>query len=111
MSLKLKIGLLVGIFLIAAFAFAENGGLLPAPSASVAAGQPATATALPEPPAAQPQAQPTPRKNPLGITYGFDERVGATLITMPAVTTTRKMRITLILKIVLCGSGPAHSSA
>jgi hypothetical protein len=77
MSLKVKTFLLVGIFLIAAFAFAENGGLLPAPSTDVAAGQPATATALPAAPAAQPQAQMAPQKNPLGLTFGFDERVRA----------------------------------
>jgi len=70
MSLKLKIGLLVGILLIAAFAFAENGGLLPA--ASVAAGQPATAAALPDKPAAQPM--PKRAEKPLGLTFGFDER-------------------------------------
>ena len=75
MSLKFKTFLLVGIFLIAAFAFAENGGLLPAPSPDVNAGQPATATALPAAPAAQPQAQMAPHKSPLGLTYGFDERV------------------------------------
>lgn len=70
MSLKLKIGLLVGILLIAAFAFAENGGLLPA--ASVAAGQPATAAALPDKPAAQPM--PKRAEKPLGVTFGLDER-------------------------------------
>ena len=91
MNRKLTVALLAVILLIAAFAFAENGGLLPA--ASVAAGQPASAAALPEPPAAQPMPQPI--EKPLGFTYGFDERFAATLITMPVPTAKRMMKTVL----------------
>ena len=74
MSLRLKVGLLVGVLLITAFAFAENGGQIQ-PAATVAVSQPATAAALPETPMAaqKPAAAPAP-KPPLGITYGISGR-------------------------------------
>jgi hypothetical protein len=62
------VGLFVGVFLITAFAFAENGGQIQ-PVASVSA-------ALPETPAKAPAAAPAPAaKKPLGITYGLENRL------------------------------------
>ena len=69
MSSKFKVGLLVGIFLITAFAFAENGGQLQ-PAASVAVSQAAAAAALPETPTAAQKPAVVPPAKPLGITVG-----------------------------------------
>ena len=74
MNFKLKLGLLSVVFLITAFAFAENGEQVQ-PAATVAVGQPAAAAAIPETPAVAQKSANVPAKPPLGITYGIQGRL------------------------------------